>query len=143
MYRNIVFRFVLALVLIGAIIGLGIFAYNAGLAQGRLVNPQIPGGETAAVPLPYYAMPYWHPFFGYGGFGFLGCLIPLFLLFLVFIAFRGLLWGGRRWGHGWNRMHHGPWGEGGWNKDVPPMFQEWHRQAHEGQPTESAGEKKP
>jgi hypothetical protein len=32
---------------------------------------------------------------------------------------------GRPWRHGWR--HHGKW-EGG----VPPMFDEWHKRAHEG-----------
>jgi hypothetical protein len=37
-----------------------------------------------------------------------------------------MLWGPR---HGWRHMHHGSWGENG--EGVPPMFNDWHRRAHE------------
>ena len=133
MNNRIVIKVVLALVLVGAIIGLGAFAYRAGVTQGLMLSAQAPAGEAVQPPMPYYPMYYGHPFYG---FGFLGCLIPLFLIFLVFFAFRGLFWGGpRHWGY----MHHGPWGRG--EPGSPPtMFSEWHRQAH-AQPPSNAEEK--
>ncbi len=127
MYR-ILFKMFLAVVLLAAIAGLGVFAYQAGLAQGVAQNAQLPapaGGLPAPV-YPYYpGMWYGHPFFG---FGFLSCLGPLFLLFLAFAALRGLLWHGHG---GWGRMHHGPWGRRDWQGEVPPPVQEWHRKMHE------------
>jgi hypothetical protein len=63
------------------------------------------------------------------GFGCFGILIPLFLLFLAIKAFRLLFWGPRM---GWGR-HYRMRGRG-WNGDVPPMFEEWHKRAHGEEP---------
>jgi hypothetical protein len=132
MNRSIIFKIVLTLVIIGAIIGLGAWAYNAGVTQGMALNLQTQAGGTAPAPYPFYPMGYPYPFFG--GFGFLGCLAPLFLLFLIFAALRGLFW---HRPYGWRHMHHGPWGVGPNGekyepgRDVPQMFKEWHRRAHE------------
>jgi hypothetical protein len=131
MNSRIVFKILLALVLVGAIIGLAVFAYNAGVAQGFALNTQSTAGEPLPPPLPYNPMFYGPHFYG---FGFLGCLVPFFLIFLIFFAMRGLFWGGYRpWGH----MHHGPWGRGEPGQGVPSIFDEWHRQAHSQPPTDS------
>jgi hypothetical protein len=63
----------------------------------------------------------------YRPFGFFGFLFPLAFLFLAFAALR-FLFGRRRWGwrRGWVGHEYGPGGTG-----VPPMFEEWHRRAHE------------
>ncbi len=72
-------RIVSALVLIAAIVGIGVFAFNAGVAQG--VAAKLPAATSGNVPYPYYGMPFvWHPFWG---FGFFGLLIALFLLFVA------------------------------------------------------------
>jgi len=150
MNRSIIFRIVMALVLVAALAGIGFYAFNAGIARGMAVSAAAPvvSNGTAPLPYPYYGF-HGYPFFGFG-FGCFGVLIPLFLLFLVFAAFRGLffhgLHGWRRWGYGPWGMHHGPWGEppsgeGGATVPggafVPPMVAEWHRRMHEQQ-----GEKK-
>ncbi len=133
MYRSILFRVIAGLVLLAAIAGIAYFAYTAGVSQGQAINlvnsgslPQ--GAERFAYGFPFYPM---MGFGAFGVFGFLRCLIPLFLFFLIFSIFRHLMWGGRRMMHGyghWNR-------EGG----VPPMFDEWHRRAHE-KPAEPTSE---
>ena len=134
MNRHILFRVLSGLVLLGVLIALGIFAYNAGIMHGQALNVQVPAGEAPAPAPYYYGMPYRMHFWGFPGFGFLGCLVPLFLIFLAFAALRGMF-GFRR--HGWYGMHHGPWGMHGkdpnWDpeKGVPGMFAEWHRRAHE------------
>ncbi len=133
---RILWRIIVALVLLATIVGIGVYTYNAGVASGLAQRATAPGGQTVPVPYPYF----WPPFFGFGfGFGFLGFLIPLFLLFLVFASLRALFWGGR-WGMRRN-MHHGPWG---WreenDKGVPPFFEEWHRRAH-GQPEDETQQK--
>jgi hypothetical protein len=133
MNRSIIFRIIAGLVLLGALVGLAIFAYNAGVAHGVAVNVQASTGESSAAPYPFYGMPYPMHFFGYPGYGFLSCLIPLFFVFLAFAALRGLF-GFRR--HGWHAMHYG-YGEPG--NDVPAMFSEWHRKAHD-QPAGPADE---
>jgi hypothetical protein len=143
MNRSILFRIISGVVLLGVLIGLSIFAYNAGVTHGLATNIQASSGETPAVPYPYYGMPYRMHFFGFPGFGLLSCLIPLFFVFLAFAAMRGLF-GFRR--HGWYGMHHGPWGmyskdqNGEPERGVPPMFAEWHRRAHE-QPAAKEDEK--
>ena len=137
MNRSIIFKVIMALVLLGALVGIGIFAYNAGLAQGMAVNLQPPaGGSGIASPalsiLCLSGMCY--PFFGFSGFGCFGVLIPLFLLCLVFGAFRGLFWHSpRRWHvHPYRHCGTPPSGEAG--PDIPPMVTEWHRRMHEQPP---------
>jgi hypothetical protein len=122
---------ILVLVIIGAIVGLGFYAYQLGVTQSAAQSAAISSGQAAAPVVPYYGMWYWPPFYG---FGFLACLVPLFLLFLIFVAFRGLFWHGRP---GWRRWHYGRWGypqngeKPDWKEGVPPMVAEWHRKLHE------------
>jgi hypothetical protein len=143
MNRSIIFKVVMALVLVAALVGIGFYAYNLGVAQGMAVKlPDSSGaGGAAPLPYPYFGMRHYYPFFGFGGLGCFGLLIPLFLLCLVFGAFRGLFWHGSR---RWHMMGHGPWGRGPWGQgptgmppsgehgmNVPPMVSEWHRLMHE------------
>jgi hypothetical protein len=122
-------RIVSALVLIAALAGIAFFAFQAGVAKGSPVTIEAPAGQQPVVPMmPYYGygygMRFHHPF----GFG-LGCFGPLlafFLIVLAFKSFRMLLWG-PRWGH--MGHHRGPWGRH-WENGVPPMFEEWHKRAH-------------
>jgi hypothetical protein len=132
-------RILAALILVAAIAGIGFFAFRAGVAQGSPITIEAPSGNPSTAPAPYpyygygYGMRFHHPF----GFGF-GCLGPLLVLFLLFVAlrsFRFLFWG-PRWG--WGHHHHGPWGMR-WENGVPPMFEEWHKKAHE-TPGESKAE---
>jgi len=121
---RILWRVLVVIVLIAAILGIGVYAYNIGMAQGLAQKVQAPLVNSVPVPQMMY---YGHPFFGFG-FGLLGCLVPLFLLFLVFGSLRFLFWRGPM---GWGHMHHRRWNwqdENG--KDVPPFFAEWHRRAH-------------
>ena len=121
---KIVARIVAAVVLLAALAGIAIFAFNAGAAT-HIQVPAAPNGQ-APYAYPYYG--FWRPFpfFGFG-FGCFGPLLAVLLLFLAFRAFSFMLWGPRwgRWGmhHGWR---HG-WGEEG---GLPPMFKEWHDRAH-------------
>ncbi|MGE5373509.1 MAG: hypothetical protein ACM3XO_00520 [Bacteroidota bacterium] len=130
MNRNTGLRILSVLVLIAAVAGIAFFAYQAGFAHGSPVTVQAPSGQTvpAPYPYPYYGMPFHRPW-GFG-FGCFGILIPLFLFFLAIHAFRVLFWGPRL---GWR--HHGPYGRG-WNGDVSPMFEEWHKKAHGETPEE-------
>jgi hypothetical protein len=132
--NNVGLRIVSALVLLAVIAGIAFFAFQAGIAKGSPVTIQAPSGQTAPAPYPYpyYGMPFYHPW-GWG-FGF-GCFSPLIALFLFFLAFRafGFLFWGRRWGWG----HHGPWRHNWGERGVPPMFDEWHKQAHGEQPQEN------
>jgi hypothetical protein len=123
MNRRIVLGVLLALVLIAGAVSLGAYAYNLGVAQGLAQSGTLsdlpPGAEMR--PYLYYGGPFW--FYRPFGFGFFGCFGPLLFFFLIFVLFRGLWWGGR-WGSGPG------WKHGPWDKDIPPRFEEWHRQAH-------------
>ena len=138
MNRSIVFRIILTVVLLAVVAGLGVFAYNAGVANGLAQNIQAAGAAGKTVqpyPYPYYGMPFARGF-GFPGFGFLGCLFPLFLLFVFFGLMRVIFWHGPRdWRHHRMHGHHGDWEEG-----VPPMFAEWHRRAHGEAPPEEKKE---
>ena len=125
-------RIVSALVLIAALAGIAFFAFQAGVAQGSPITIEAPAGDANALPMPYpyygygHGMRFHHPF-GFG-FGCFGPLIALFLFFLVLKAFRFTFWG-PRWGH--MGHHRGPWGSRHWENGVPPMFDEWHKRAHD------------
>src|SRR5437016_4840766 len=112
MNSRTVFAVLLVLVLIAGAIGIGVYGYNAGLAQAAVDSGRVltPGA------VPYYGAPglFYRPW-GFG-FGFLGCLFPLFFFLLIFGVFRFLFWGGR-WGGGYRR---GMWGYGG-----PRDLEEW------------------
>ena len=92
---RIFWRVLAALVLVAAIVGIGVYAYNLGMAQGIAQKITLPAGQPVQAPYMHYG----YPFF-WSGFGLLGCLIPLFLLFLVFGSLRALFWHGPMgWGH--------------------------------------------
>jgi len=127
MKRNTIIKIIAAVVLIGAIVGVGAFAYRAGMASGIEFDPQ--QFEDGTYPIvPRMGMGY-----GYRGFHPCGFLIPLFLFLLVFGTIRTLFWGRpRHWHHmyGYRGMHRGT-GYGYCQDNVPPIFDEWHRRAHE------------
>lgn len=136
MNRRIILGILLALVLIAGAASLGVYAYNVGVAQGLAESARLsdlPPGDGARV-YPFYGGPFWfhRPF----GFGFFGCFGPLLFILLIFVLVRGLWWGGL-WGrgYGWKHDYEG--------RGVPPIFEEWHRQAHsqggEQTPPSSAG----
>lgn len=133
MNGKIALRIVSGLVLLMVIAAIGFFAFQAGVAKGSPITIEAPSGESIPAPYPYYGygygMRFHHPF----GFGF-GCLIPIFAVFLLVLAlksFRVMMWSSRwGWGH-----RHGGWGERG----VPPMFEEWHKRAHEPKESKDSG----
>jgi hypothetical protein len=115
MDRRVLVGIVLVLVAVLGAVAIGTNAYHAGIARGleEAARLPAPGGATSGAP-PYvyygphwYYGPYWHHGFGFG------FLFPLLFLFLVFALFRG--------------HHYRSWKTAG----VPPMFEEWHRRAHE------------
>ncbi len=108
----------------------GVLSYNAGVQHGLAMSPALEraasgaagGAGAAPAPFPYpypYAFYGFHPWFG--GFGFFA---PLLFFAFWFFVIRLLFWGGP-----WRRRywHHGS----GERRDVPPMFEEWHRRMHE------------
>jgi hypothetical protein len=138
--KHIIFRILFGLVLIAAIAGIALVAFNAGVVHSADTNSQIPATQNGGQSYPVYGIHYWQPF-RFFGFGCFGPLALLFLLFLAFGAARSMIWGPR---FGWRMMHHGyaPWGDKG--EGVPPMFAEMHRRMHaaeEGKPANQAPQK--
>ena len=123
MNGRIILGVLLVIVLVAGAVGLGVSAYNMGLAQGMAVSgaDKAPAAGVAPYPYPFFGGPFWFRPFGWG-FGFLGLLFPLFFFFLIFALLRGIFWGGHR---GWRR---GPWMD---QQTVPPAVEEWHRKMHE------------
>ena len=127
---SVIFRVILTLVLVAVVAGIGVFAYNAGMAQGlaqKLPAAAITAPATGTFVYQYPGMmPFGGPF-GMHAFGFLGCLVPFFLLFLFFGVMRALIWHGP---HRW-RGHHGMgrWGEDG----ILPHLEELHQRMHDKQ----------
>jgi hypothetical protein len=123
MYARLVLRLILAIILIAALIGMGVYLYNMGVAQGMAgAALSIPPDGSATPAYPLYP-----PFYRPWGFGFfpLGWIFPLFFGLLLIGLFSRLLFSG------WRRHGHGHWGgmpEG--HRDVPPAVEEWHRRMH-------------
>ena len=111
------FAVVLTLALAAAV---GVFTYNLGvvhgLAQAAPVVTQ-PTPPVAVAPYAFYPRPWgW----GIGFFPFFG----LIWMFLLFAVVRRLWWGPRWYGRRWDRYGYG------YDRCVPPEFEEWHRRAH-------------
>ena len=102
---------VVALVLVAVALAgvIGTTAYRAGLARGLADAGHVPG------PWLYHG-PFWYP-------GPFRLVFPLLGLLLIVAFVRGLFW------RGWCAD-----GRGSWKSRVPPMFEEWHRRAHQSQP---------
>jgi len=120
-------RILLVVLLVGAAIGIGATAYDAGLTNGLAQS-----GQVVVAPGTYPVAPYagygWGFGHGFGFFGFFGFLLFLFLLFgLIRAAF-----GGRRgWGpggHGHDRgWRGGDWRGSPWESRAREIHDEWHR----------------
>jgi hypothetical protein len=120
MNGRIVFGVLIALLLIAGAVGIGVYAYNFGVAQGMADSGKLVAPMTGVPPNPYLYRPFgFHPF-GFG-FGLLGCLFPLLFFFLLFGLCRAFIWRGRCGGM---RHRH-------WDGNLPPMVEEWHRKMHE------------
>ena len=120
-------RVFLVLLVIGGAIGLGVTAYDAGVATGLAQNGNVvvASGIYPVAPYVGYGWGFGH---GFGFFGFLGGLLFLFLLIgLIRAAFgAGRGWGPRH-GHGW---YPGGWrDEGGrtWEDRARETHDAWHR----------------
>jgi hypothetical protein len=141
MKARIVFRIIMSLLLVAAVVGLVAVAYNSGISQGAAqaarLGAQANPGQPSPMSYPYYPWPV-------APFGFhliVNFIVGFFLIMLIFRLIRGLFWMGP---FGWMHMgyhHHGGFGRWGMYGqagnpegqpgDVPPMFAEWHRRAHE------------
>lgn len=136
---SFVWRLIGVLLLIGLVTAGGFMAYRAGLAQGIAQAPEVAAaisqaaesGQAAPIPPMMYGRGYGygygfgHPHLvGFFPFWICGSILFIFVFFgLLRMAFRP-----------WSWRHHGPWGK--WEGGAPPIFNEWHKRAHEEKPDE-------
>ncbi len=120
MNGRFIFGLMLALVIVAGAVGIGVYAYNMGVAQGMSTTGKLDVPPSNVAPVPYYGPFFYRPF-GFG-WGLLSCLFPLFILFIFFSVMRMVFWRAR-----WGGMHRR------WDGGVPPMAEEWHRKMHEQQ----------
>ena len=135
-----IFSFLLSLLVLAVLVGVGVGIYQAGISQGIVDAGRFPAG--AAVPIAGYGYGWGH------GFGFLGFLIPLFFLFLLFGLLRAAFGRGRGWGGGYGPGHgYGKgWGPGpgfggpeAWREERERRMSELHRRLHEEESKGSTG----
>lgn len=130
-----IFGFLVTLLFVGLLIGIGAGIYQAGIAQGIVDAGRFPAG--ANVPVTGYG-------YGHGnGFGILGLLFPILFLFLLFGLIRAAFSRGRGWGPGgWGKGYgYGPGfgpggfgpdgGPGGWREERERRMADLHRRLHE------------
>jgi hypothetical protein len=134
-------RILLAVILIGGAIGIGVTSYNAGVTAGLVQSGQavvVPGGYPVAPGAAYvgYGWGFGH---GFGFFGFFGGLLFLFLLIgLLRAAFGGHR---RGWGPGGPGGMGGPggdWRRDAWEQRVKDTHDALHRDASD-RPDKPAG----
>ena len=133
-------RILLVVVLVGAAVGIGATAYDAGLTNGLAQS-----GQVVVTPGAYPVAPYagygWGFGHGFGFFGFFGFLLFLFLLFgLIRAAFGGRRgWGPGGHNHGRGDWRGGDWRGGPWESRAREIHDEWHRGQTEGGDKPTAG----
>jgi hypothetical protein len=115
MNRRIVLAILIAAASVGIAIAIGVYEYHSGYSAGLAAT----GKLTPAEPSAYWG---WPPYYyRHGPFGFFGFVFPILFFVLIFALIRRMFWGG--WG--WRRPY------GSWRRVPPPVFDEWHRQAHQ------------
>ena len=115
-------RGAVALMMVLVAIVVGVVTYNLGVTHGLAQSAQ--GGQAElAAPGAYHPYGWYHPW----GFGF---LFPFLYFGLWFLAIRVLFWGGP-----WRRYRYYAGHDAG-RREMPRMFDEWHRRAHERMRTE-------
>ena len=125
MNGRVILSVLLVLGLMAALMGFGVFIYNAGVAQGAATSSSV---EATTPPRPVYAYPYPYHYYGpwFFPFGLFGVLVPLAFIFFIGLGMMRAIWWRGRWGH-----HRGWYGQGNGDEAVPPRVAEWHRKLHE------------
>ena len=124
-----IFRIVLGIVVVVALVGLGAGLYNAGIDQGVVQAGRVPAGEAVRYGGYGYGFGWGFPFFGFG-FGLLGLIFPILFFVLIFSLFRAAFGGWDR-GHRYGGPGPGGYGPGTWQDERRHRLSELHRQLHE------------
>jgi len=132
---SFVLRLIGVLLLVGLMIGGGVMAYRAGVAQGIAQAPAVAEALSNAaengqgVPVPGYGYGYGYPYYGFRPhFGFFpfGGIFGFILFFFLFFGLMRLIFF-RPWG--WHMYGRGPWKGYGHPWGSPP----WAREDKEGE----------
>ena len=107
-------RFVLFILLLGAIGAVGYGVWNAGYQQGLL---ETVGSTADVVVAPYYP--------GIWGFGVFGLFFKILFLFLLFGLVAKLFFGRRYW-----RRHYNGEGHEQYRSRMEERMTKWHDEAH-------------
>jgi hypothetical protein len=136
-------RVLLVVVLVGAAIGIGVTAYDAGVSTGLAQTGQAVGAVGGYPVAPYigYGWGFGH---GFGFFGFFGMLL---FIFLVFALIRAAIGGRRGWGGpgAWGPGHHGDrdnrpdWRGSPWESRAREIHDEGQRARPDGDDKPTAG----
>jgi hypothetical protein len=118
-------RIVVGILIVLALAAAFTGVYQAGVGQGIAQSGHVPAAPgTPGTGAPYPMGPYGYYGYGWHGpFGFFGFLWPILWIVLLVLLFRGLFFGGRRFG--------GPWRGGTCGAGAPRWLEEWHRREHE------------
>jgi hypothetical protein len=141
---SFVLRLIGVLLLVGLMVGGGVIAYRAGVAQGIAQSPAVAEALSNAtdngqpLPAPGYGYGYGYPYYGFrphfGFFPFGGILGGILFFFLFFGLLRLIFF--RPWGWHYGHMHgRGPW-KGTYGPWGPPP---WAREEKEGEAEAEAG----
>jgi len=130
-----IFKIIIAVVLIGAIVTVGVFSYRYGVADGIAQNIDVEALQEGSVPFKRGMNPYgMHPGmtgFHTGRFTFMRILGGVFFFFIIIGLIRMLFF--RRSFARWKM--HAPGrrycGSGAFEGDVPPYAAEMHKKMHE------------
>ena len=133
---SFVLRLIGALLLVGLMIGGGVMAYRAGVAQGIAQAPQVAEALSNAAEsgsgLPYPAYGYGYPHYGFrphSGFFPIGGIFGAILFIFLFFGLMRLIFF-RHWAWHYGPMHgRGPWKGYGRYWGPPP----WAREGDEGE----------
>ena len=121
---SFIWRLIGILVLVGLVVGGGVMAYRAGVAQGIAQAPEVVAAFSSAaengqgLPMPAYGFGYpgngMRPHFGFFPFG---GIFGIFLSIFLFFGLLRLIF--RPWGWHYSPMHgHGPWkGDHPWARE--------------------------
>jgi len=127
---SFVLRLIGVLLLLGLMIGGGVIAYRAGVAQGIAQAPAVAQAITNAaengqsLPGTAYGYGYGYPYYGFrphfGFFPFGGIFGAILFFFLFFGLLRLILfrpWGWHMHGRGPWKGYYGPWGPPPWTRE--------------------------
>ena len=122
--RGVIFRIILAILLLAVLTAGGLAVYRAGWGQGYLAGSTVGTSEglEPGLLVPGFRGHLYQPIYPGFGFPFFGFCLGLGLIFLIMFLVGGLLKPWRRRGLA-SHPHYGKWEYG----PIPPWAKEWEK----------------